>query len=168
MHATALAGLAYAAAPRGAGLDLRVILPAVAVCLFCLCMYCHGELVFRKPAGRYLTQYYLFISLGCAIGALGGGPIRAVRALSANFGGKPICTRIGGGKTAPDDAALHNGALKFDALAARFSTASQRKEIVDAVQRLDRIPVRELVRLLARVRPPAGRARSAGWPRSRR
>jgi len=70
MHATALAGLAYAAAPRGAGLDLRVILPAVAVCLFCLCMYCHGELVFRKPAGRYLTQYYLFISLGCAIGAL--------------------------------------------------------------------------------------------------
>jgi SAM-dependent methyltransferase len=33
-------------------------------------MYCHGELVLRKPSARYLTQYYLLISLGCAIGAL--------------------------------------------------------------------------------------------------
>ena len=33
-------------------------------------MYCHGELALRKPSGRYLTQYYLLISLGSAIGAL--------------------------------------------------------------------------------------------------
>jgi hypothetical protein len=44
-----------ALAPRSGGLDLRFTLPAVAVSLFCMCMYCHGELASRKPAARYLT-----------------------------------------------------------------------------------------------------------------
>jgi hypothetical protein len=70
LHGAALAGLAYGLVPRSGGLDLRFILPIVAGSLFCLCMYCHGELALRKPSGRYLTQYYLLISLGSAIGAL--------------------------------------------------------------------------------------------------
>ena len=37
--------------------------------LFVVCMICHGELYQLKPAPRYLTQFYLTISLG---GALGG------------------------------------------------------------------------------------------------
>jgi hypothetical protein len=37
--------------------------------MFCGCMICHGELVRRKPAARYLTKFYLMISAG---GALGG------------------------------------------------------------------------------------------------
>ncbi len=49
--------------------------------------------------------------LGCAIGALDGGPIRALRDHLADFGGRPLCTTIGGPKTAPDRAALYNGAL---------------------------------------------------------
>jgi 2-methylcitrate dehydratase len=50
-------------------------------------------------------------SLGCALGALGAPPVRAIRAQVDEFGGRPLCTLIGGGRTAPDRAALDNGAL---------------------------------------------------------
>ena len=33
-------------------------------------MFCHGELTLLKPSPRYLTRYYLMISLGGAIGGL--------------------------------------------------------------------------------------------------
>ena len=49
--------------------------------------------------------------LGCAIGALDGAPIHALRDHLAEFGGRPICTTIGGPRTAPDRAALLNGTL---------------------------------------------------------
>jgi SAM-dependent methyltransferase len=48
---------------------LWVMLPVYAGTLFVACMVCHGELVRRKPAPRYLTAFYLAISVG---GALGG------------------------------------------------------------------------------------------------
>jgi len=50
-------------------------------------------------------------SLGCALGALDAGPINAVRAQTGEFGGNPLCTLIGAGKSAPDRAAFFNGAL---------------------------------------------------------
>ncbi len=50
-------------------------------------------------------------SLGCALGAREAAPVRAVRAQIDDFGGHPLCTLIGGGRTAPDRAALYNGAL---------------------------------------------------------
>ncbi|TCJ13659.1 MmgE/PrpD family protein [Rubrobacter taiwanensis] len=50
-------------------------------------------------------------SLGCAIGALGGEPVRMIREQIAEFGGNPLATLVGGGKTAPDRAAFYNGAL---------------------------------------------------------
>jgi 2-methylcitrate dehydratase len=50
-------------------------------------------------------------SLGCALGALGGEPVRLVRQQLDDFGGSPRCALIGGGRTAPDRAALYNGAL---------------------------------------------------------
>lgn len=37
--------------------------------LFALCMVCHGEVVRCKPSSKYLTEFYLMISAG---GALGG------------------------------------------------------------------------------------------------
>jgi spermidine synthase len=37
--------------------------------LFSICMLCHGELVRRRPGTRYLTEFYLMVSAG---GALGG------------------------------------------------------------------------------------------------
>ena len=50
-------------------------------------------------------------SLGVALGALDGEPVAMVRAQVQEFGGAPLCTLIGGGKSAPDRAALYNGAL---------------------------------------------------------
>ncbi len=50
-------------------------------------------------------------ALGCAIGAVDGEPVRLLRAQIEEFGGRPQCTLIGGGQTAPDRAALYNGAL---------------------------------------------------------
>src|SRR5579884_3820258 len=50
-------------------------------------------------------------ALGCAFGALEGPPIRMVRAQLEDFGGRPLVSLIGGGKTAPDRAAFYNSAL---------------------------------------------------------
>jgi 2-methylcitrate dehydratase len=50
-------------------------------------------------------------ALGCALGALGAGPAGAVRWQVDDFGGRPLCTMIGGGRSAPDRVALYNGAL---------------------------------------------------------
>src|SRR2546423_10912219 len=50
-------------------------------------------------------------ALGCAIGALDGPPINMIREQIEDFGGKPLITLIGGGKTAPDRAAFYNAAL---------------------------------------------------------
>ena len=37
--------------------------------LFLACMFCHGELAGAKPEPRYLTRFYLMISLGGALGS---------------------------------------------------------------------------------------------------
>jgi 2-methylcitrate dehydratase len=50
-------------------------------------------------------------SLGTALGALGAEPVARVRGLVQDFGGAPLCSLIGGGRSAPDRAALLNGAL---------------------------------------------------------
>lgn len=50
-------------------------------------------------------------SLGCAVGALGGEPVRMVREHLDDFGGTERCGLIGGGRTAPDRAAFYNAAL---------------------------------------------------------
>lgn len=50
-------------------------------------------------------------SLGCALGALRGGPIKLVRDQIEDFGGKEHCTLIGGGRSSPDRAAFYNSAL---------------------------------------------------------
>jgi len=50
-------------------------------------------------------------AMGCAIGALEGEPIRLLKTQINEFGGTEHCTLIGGGKTAPDRAALYNSAL---------------------------------------------------------
>jgi 2-methylcitrate dehydratase len=53
----------------------------------------------------------VFDTLGVAIGALDAYPIRAIRNLTMELGGRPLSTLIGGGRTAPDRAAFFNGAL---------------------------------------------------------
>lgn len=49
-------------------------------------------------------------ALGCAYGALSSPVVRAIRDQVEDFGGRPLATLIGGGRTAPDRATFHNGA----------------------------------------------------------
>lgn len=53
----------------------------------------------------------LLDSLGTAIGAVEGTPVRAIRNMLEDFGGTGMSTLIGGGKTTPERAALYNSAL---------------------------------------------------------
>lgn len=53
----------------------------------------------------------LLDSLGCAIGAIEAPPIKIIKEQIKEFGGKELCTLIGGSKTAPDRAAFYNSAL---------------------------------------------------------
>jgi 2-methylcitrate dehydratase len=64
-----------------------------------------------SEAARQALKIRVLDALGCAIGALEGPPIRAIRALTEEFGGNPLATLIGGGKTSPDRAAFYNAAL---------------------------------------------------------
>ena len=64
-----------------------------------------------SDAARVALKIRILDALGCALGAIEAPPVRAIRAQLDEFGGRPLCTLIGGGATAPDRAALHNGAL---------------------------------------------------------
>jgi SAM-dependent methyltransferase len=61
-----LPGMAW----KSDSLDLWIAAPLYAAGLFVCCMFCHGELTLLKPGPRYLTTFYLMVSIGGAIGAL--------------------------------------------------------------------------------------------------
>lgn len=50
-------------------------------------------------------------SIGCAGGSHQAPPVRAIRQHIDEFPGPQVCTLIGGGRAAPEHAALYNGAL---------------------------------------------------------
>ncbi len=64
-----------------------------------------------SSAARMALKIRVLDSLGCAFGAGNGDPVRAIRENVSEFGGNPLCTLIGGGKSSPDRAAFYNGAL---------------------------------------------------------
>lgn len=66
--AVALGGMAYSLSEDFENAGLKLMIPLFAAGLFICCMVCHGELVRLKPHPRYLTSFYLMISLGGAIG----------------------------------------------------------------------------------------------------
>jgi len=53
--------------------DIWEALPLNLVGLFVMCMFFHGELAERKPAPRYLTNFYLMVALGGALGGIAVG-----------------------------------------------------------------------------------------------
>src|SRR3954452_5277535 len=63
-----------------------------------------------EPAREQLKLRVLD-SRGAAFGAPGGERFAMVREQTQEFGGAPLATLIGAGKSAPDRAALYNGAL---------------------------------------------------------
>ena len=54
-------------------MDIKEAVPLNFVGLSVMCMFFHGELAARKPAPRYLTQFYLMVSLGGALGGIAVG-----------------------------------------------------------------------------------------------
>jgi hypothetical protein len=67
--APALGWMAYSIFAAEGNYHIKYAIPIFSGGLFLCCMLCHGELALRKPSAKYLTSYYLMISLG---GALGG------------------------------------------------------------------------------------------------
>jgi hypothetical protein len=67
--ALAVAMAAGLSASRGV-LDISLAVPLYCIGIFFGCLFCHGELAQRKPAPRYLTQFYLVLSAGGALGGL--------------------------------------------------------------------------------------------------
>ena len=51
-------------------MDIRYSIALYSAGLFAACMFCHGELAAMRPAPRYLTRFYLMISIGGAAGGL--------------------------------------------------------------------------------------------------
>jgi hypothetical protein len=51
-------------------LAINIAIPLYCTGLFLVCMFCHGELAAAKPAARFLTRFYLILSLGGAVGGM--------------------------------------------------------------------------------------------------
>jgi hypothetical protein len=50
--------------------NMRILLSSFSTAFFVCCMVCHGEMVRLKPHPRYLTSFYLMLSVGGAFGGL--------------------------------------------------------------------------------------------------
>lgn len=66
----AVVAMAWALSASRGVLPIPVALPIFVVGLFLACVFCHGELARTKPAPRWLTQFYLCLAAGGAIGGL--------------------------------------------------------------------------------------------------
>jgi len=84
MLAAALGVMAWTLADSNLTHELALQIGVFLGGLFIACMFCHGELVRLKPSPRYLTRFYLMISLGGAIGSAAVG-IVAPLVLRAHF-----------------------------------------------------------------------------------
>jgi SAM-dependent methyltransferase len=68
--AAALAFMGYELWPYHQAMPMRLTIAAFAAALFVCCMVCHGELVRIRPHPRYLTGFYVLVSLGGVCGGL--------------------------------------------------------------------------------------------------
>ena len=63
-------------------LSVKYAAPLYIFGLFFICLFCHGEVALRKPPTEHLTQFYLSISIG---GALGGFFVSIISPLIFSF-----------------------------------------------------------------------------------
>ncbi|MBB6143874.1 2-methylcitrate dehydratase [Silvibacterium bohemicum] len=61
---------------------------------------------------RQQLKIHTLDAIGCAIGALEAPPVKALHAQLDEFGGKPLSSLIGGGKSSPVLAAFYNSTLE--------------------------------------------------------
>ena len=64
------AGMAWLLVDPNHQFDLYLQLGTFLTGLFVTCMFCHGELYRLRPSNRHLTAFYLWISVGGALGGL--------------------------------------------------------------------------------------------------
>ena len=62
--------IAYGLDDSFAYLNVHVAIPLFCAGLFVACMFCHGELAALRPSPKYLTRFYLMLSVGGAVGGL--------------------------------------------------------------------------------------------------
>jgi 2-methylcitrate dehydratase len=72
----------------------------------------HAKYEQISSEARQQLKIHTLDAIGCAIGALQAPPIHALHAQLEEFGGNPMVSVIGGGKTSPVLAALYNSALE--------------------------------------------------------
>ena len=65
-----LGGMAWGLTAERGVLAIDEAIPLYCAGLFLTCMFCHGELAAAKPAPRYLTRFYLVLSIGGAAGGM--------------------------------------------------------------------------------------------------
>lgn len=68
--ALVIAGMTYGLIEGGSHPSLKMLIPLYALGLFVCCILCHGELARLKPHPRYLTSFYLMVSIGGAVGGV--------------------------------------------------------------------------------------------------
>ena len=68
--AAALAAASFAIFYDQGNANLKWSIPTFVAALFISCLVCHGELVRIKPDPRHLTNFYLMVSVGGALGGL--------------------------------------------------------------------------------------------------
>ncbi len=75
LFAVALGGMAYALGGDFENTGIKALIPLFSAGLFLCCMVCHGELARMKPHPRWLTHYFVMISVGGALGGIFVGMI---------------------------------------------------------------------------------------------
>jgi hypothetical protein len=68
--AVMLGAAAFALYYSKGNLNIKLSIPIFVAALFICCMACHGELVRLKPDPRHLTNFYLMVAVGGALGGL--------------------------------------------------------------------------------------------------
>jgi len=66
----AVAAMAWVLTDTHLILNLQLSIPLFGAGLFVLCMLCHGELVMIRPVPARLTEFYMLIALGGAVGSM--------------------------------------------------------------------------------------------------
>lgn len=70
LAALGLVGMAWTMAYLPPGSMLLIGIPVYCIGFFCACFFCHGELALRKPEPARLTEFYIQLAAGGALGSL--------------------------------------------------------------------------------------------------
>ena len=79
-----IVGMSYTLTAKYQVPDIKILIALFSAGLFVCCMVCHGELARLRPHPKHLTNFYLMLSLGGALGGVFVGAI-APRVFQGNY-----------------------------------------------------------------------------------